>query len=182
MQNSGVAAKGLRPRANQICLLQNTELTMGVRSEVGVGLRPVEDFLEGTCFQEALPDPHVFENPEQVERVVFCTGKIFYDLMNYREEHAIYNTAIIRIEQLYPFHRQMVEAMIAPFTQVKNFVWCQEEPLNMGAWSYIWPRLDRTVHGKVRYAGRDAASSPAAGSKAMHYREQKELLAHAFTV
>ena len=102
--------------------------------------------------------------------------------MAYREEHGNHNTAIIRIEQLYPFHRQMVEAMIAPFCKVQHFVWCQEEPLNMGAWSYIWPRLDRTVHGKVRYAGRDAASSPAAGSKAMHYREQKELLAHAFTV
>jgi 2-oxoglutarate dehydrogenase E1 component len=63
-----------------------------------------------------------------------------------------------------------------------HFVWCQEEPLNMGAWSYIWPRLDRAVGAKVRYAGRDAASSPAAGSKAMHYREQKALLEHAFTI
>ena len=143
---------------------------------------PVEDFLEGTCFQEALPDPHPFENPEQVDRIIFCTGKVYYDLISHREQHGHYNTAIIRIEQLYPFHRQMVEAMIAPFSSVKHFVWCQEEPLNMGAWSYIWPRLDRTVHGKVRYAGRDAASSPAAGSKAMHYREQNQLLAHAFTV
>ena len=143
---------------------------------------PLEDFLDGTCFQEALPDPYRFENPEEVDRIIFCSGKIFYDLMAYREEHGNHNTAIIRIEQLYPFHRQMIEAMIAPFGKVQHFVWCQEEPLNMGAWSYIWPRLDRTVHGKVRYAGRDAASSPAAGSKAMHYREQKELLAHAFTV
>ncbi len=143
---------------------------------------PMEDFLEGSCFQEALPDPHEFDKPEEVDRVIFCTGKIFYELMAHREEHAHYNTAIIRIEQLYPFHRQMVEAMIAPFSKVKHFVWCQEEPLNMGAWSYIWPRLDRTVHGKVRYAGRDAASSPAAGSKAVHYREQKELLTHAFSV
>jgi len=143
---------------------------------------PVEDFLEGTCFQEVLPDPRHFEDPSEVDRVIFCTGKVYYDLVAHREEHGIQDAAIVRIEQLYPFHRQMVEAIIAPYTNASHFVWCQEEPLNMGAWSYIWPRLDRTVRGKVRYAGRDAASSPAAGSKAMHYREQKELLAHAFSV
>jgi 2-oxoglutarate dehydrogenase E1 component len=140
------------------------------------------DFLEGTCFQEVLPDPKEFTNTANVSRVIFCTGKVFYDLMAYRQEKGIENTAIIRIEQLYPFHRLMVEALIAQYGNASHFVWCQEEPLNMGAWSYIWPRLDRAVGTKVRYAGRDAASSPAAGSKAMHYREQKALLERAFTV
>jgi 2-oxoglutarate dehydrogenase E1 component len=141
-----------------------------------------EDFIEGTCFQEVLPDVMDFENPAAVNRVVFCTGKVFYDLTAHRQEKGITDTAIIRIEQLYPFHRQMLEAMLAQYPNASQFVWCQEEPLNMGAWSYIWPRLDRAVGTKVRYAGRDAASSPAAGSKAVHYREQKALLEHAFTV
>lgn len=141
-----------------------------------------EDFLEGSCFQEVLPDPKVFENTSNVSRVIFCTGKVFYDLMEYRQEKGIENAAIIRIEQLYPFHREMVEAIVGQYPNASHFVWCQEEPLNMGAWSYIWPRLDRAVGVKVRYAGRDAASSPAGGSKAMHYREQKELLDHAFSV
>jgi 2-oxoglutarate dehydrogenase E1 component len=141
-----------------------------------------EDFLEGSCFQEVLPDPKVFENPANVSRVIFCTGKVFYDLMDYRRENGIENTAIIRIEQLYPFHREMVEAILSQYTCASHFVWCQEEPLNMGAWSYIWPRLDRAVGVKVRYAGRDAASSPAGGAKAMHYREQKQLLEHAFSI
>jgi 2-oxoglutarate dehydrogenase E1 component len=141
-----------------------------------------EDFLEGGCFQEVLPDPMEFENPAAVNRVIFCTGKMFYDLMAHRKEKGITDTAIIRIEQLYPFHREMVEAIVAQYPNASHFVWCQEEPLNMGAWSYIWPRLDRAVGTKVRYAGRDAASSPAAGAKAVHYREQKALLEHAFAV
>jgi 2-oxoglutarate dehydrogenase E1 component len=74
--------------------------------------------------------------------------------MDYREEKDIENTAIIRIEQLYPFHRELVEAIVSQYPHASHFVWCQEEPLNMGAWSYIWPRLDRAVGVKVRYAGR----------------------------
>jgi len=138
------------------------------------------DFLEGTCFQEVLPDPHAFANPADVSRIVFCTGKVFYDLMAHRQETGIANTAIIRIEQLYPFNDQLVEAIISQYPNAANFVWCQEEPLNMGAWSYIFTRLEKVTGSPVRYAGRRTASSPAAGSKAMHYREQKALLAAAF--
>jgi 2-oxoglutarate dehydrogenase E1 component len=72
--------------------------------------------------------------------------------------------------------------LISQYPNASTFVWCQEEPLNMGAWSYIFPRLEKVVGAKVRYAGRKTASSPAAGSKAMHYREQKALLESAFTV
>jgi 2-oxoglutarate dehydrogenase E1 component len=142
----------------------------------------LEDFLEGSCFQEVLPDPMEFADPAAVDRVIFCTGKVFYDLMAHRKENGIEDTAIIRIEQLYPFHYDMVKAIVSHYPKASHFVWCQEEPLNMGAWSYIHPRLHCASGHRVRYAGRDAASSPAAGSKAAHYREQKELLAKAFTV
>ncbi len=140
------------------------------------------DFLEGTCFQEILPDTKVFAKPATVERVIFCSGKVYYDLMAHRQEKGIEDTAIVRIEQLYPFHREMVEAIISPYSKAAHFIWCQEEPLNMGAWSYIFPRLERAVGSKIRYAGRGTASSPAAGSKAMHYREQKALVAQAFEI
>ncbi|MEO7097844.1 MAG: 2-oxoglutarate dehydrogenase E1 component [Luteolibacter sp.] len=140
------------------------------------------DFLEGTCFQEILPDTKIFTNPADVSRIIFCSGKVYYDLMAHRQEKGIENAAIVRIEQLYPFHREMVEAIISQYTNAEHFVWCQEEPLNMGAWSYIFPRLERAVGSKIRYAGRGTASSPAAGSKAMHYREQKALLVQAFEV
>ena len=140
------------------------------------------DFQEGTCFQEILPDTKVFNNPADVDRVIFCSGKVYYDLMAHRQEKGIENAAIVRIEQLYPFHREMVGAIVSQYANASHFVWCQEEPLNMGAWSYIFPRLERAVGSKIRYAGRGTASSPAAGSKAMHYREQKALLAQAFEV
>jgi 2-oxoglutarate dehydrogenase E1 component len=139
-----------------------------------------EDFMEGTCFQEILPDTKNFINLDKVSRVVFCSGKVYYDLMAYRQEKHIEDVAIIRIEQLYPFHHEMVELIISQYHNAKTFVWCQEEPLNMGAWSYIFPRLERCVGTKIRYAGRGTASSPAEGSKAMHYRAQKALLAQAF--
>jgi len=140
------------------------------------------DFLEGNCFQEVLPDPKEFADPKSVKRVIFCTGKVYYDLAAWREEKGIDNVAILRIEQLYPFHRGMVEALLGQYPNAEKFVWCQEEPANMGAWTYIAPRLEAVLNQKPVYAGRDRASSPAAGSKAMHYREQKALLEEAFTL
>jgi 2-oxoglutarate dehydrogenase E1 component len=141
---------------------------------------PVEDFLDGTCFQEVLPDPSAKVDAAKVTRVVFCTGKVFYDLLKHRDENELFTTAIVRIEQLYPFHHEMVEALVSNFPAAAKFIWCQEEPLNMGAWSYIEPRLQKVVNTRVRYAGRDRASSPAAGSKAVHLREQKMLIETAF--
>ena len=143
-----------------------------------------EEFLEGESFREVLPDAKISESMlNDVERVIFCTGKIYYDLVQYRKEQGINNAAIIRVEQLYPFHRELVKETIQPFEKATKYVWCQEEPLNMGAWSYIWPRLEKCVGSHhVRYAGRNRASSPAAGSKAMHLREQKKLVERAFSV
>jgi 2-oxoglutarate dehydrogenase E1 component len=148
----------------------------------GEAVSRIDDLLEGSCFQEVLPDPKSFDRPSVVNRVIFCTGKVYYDLAAYREENGIQNTVILRIEQLYPFHDEMVGALVAQFPNASKFVWCQEEPLNMGAWSYVFPRLEKTLGQRVRYAGRGRASSPAAGSKAMHYREQKSLIEQAFSV
>lgn len=142
----------------------------------------MEDFLDGTSFQEILADPELPGPPEEIDRVVFCSGKVFYDLIQHRKEHGINNAAIIRVEQLYPFHDEMVRERVAQFTKAKKWIWCQEEPLNMGAWSYIGLRLEQTLGGRVRYAGRGRASSPATGSKAVHLREQKRLVEKAFSV
>ncbi len=142
----------------------------------------VDELLEGSCFQEVLPDPMGFEDLSRVERIILCSGKVYYDLAGYRLEQEIRNTAIIRIEQLYPFHNEMLEALVGQYPAASKFVWCQEEPLNMGAWSYIGPRIEKSLDCRIRYAGRGRASSPAAGSKAMHYREQKALIEKAFSV
>jgi len=142
----------------------------------------VEDFLDDTSFQEVLADNYAFEKPENVSRVVFCSGKVYYDLLAYREENGIKNAAIVRIEQLYPFHLEAVKQVISPYSSAKKFVWCQEEPLNMGAWTYIRSRLKKATGRGIRYAGRDRASSPSTGSKAVHKREQKMLCEAAFSV
>ena len=142
----------------------------------------MEDFLEGTCFQEILPDSKQFETPEKVERIVFCSGKVYYDLNQHRNEQGIENTAILRVEQLYPYHDEMVKALASQFPNASKFVWCQEEPQNMGAWTFIAPRLMNSLSNHIRYAGRPAASSPATGAKAMHKRGQKALVEAAFNV
>jgi 2-oxoglutarate dehydrogenase E1 component len=142
----------------------------------------IEDFVSGTCFQEILPDDKEFANPEKVDRIVFCSGKVYYDLVQHREENGIEDTAILRVEQLYPYHEEMVKALSSQFPNAAKYVWCQEEPKNMGAWSFINPLLMDTFDARIRYAGRKEASSPATGSKAMHKKEQKALLDQAFNV
>ncbi|MEI6654101.1 MAG: 2-oxoglutarate dehydrogenase E1 component [Verrucomicrobiota bacterium] len=140
------------------------------------------DFLDGTCFREILPDPKACAAPAAIERVIFCSGKVFYDLSAHRQQAGIETAAILRIEQLYPFHRCMLESLLGPYPNASHFIWCQEEPANMGSWTYIAPLLTACVGTNVRYAGRPAAASPASGSKAIHSREQHALVAQAFTI
>jgi 2-oxoglutarate dehydrogenase E1 component len=142
----------------------------------------VEDFLDDSRFQEILPDAYEFDHPERVSRVIFCSGKVYYDLLTYREEQQIKDAAIVRVEQLYPLNREGVKMAISPYSNAKKFIWCQEEPLNMGAWSFMQPRLAKLTKARVRYAGRERASSPSTGSKAVHKREQKKLVEKAFSV
>ena len=142
----------------------------------------VEDFLDDSRFQEILPDAYEFDHPERVSRVIFCSGKVYYDLLTYREEQQIKDAAIVRVEQLYPLNREGVKMAMSPYSNAKKFIWCQEEPLNMGAWSFMQPRLAKLTKARVRYAGRERASSPSTGSKAVHKREQKKLVEKAFSV
>ncbi|MEN8694067.1 MAG: 2-oxoglutarate dehydrogenase E1 component [Akkermansiaceae bacterium] len=142
----------------------------------------LEDFLDETSFQEVIPDHHDFKKPERVSRVIFCSGKVFYDLIAYRKENEIKDAAIVRVEQLYPLDCESIKMAISPFSSAKKLIWCQEEPKNMGAWSFIEPRLEKILHSRVRYAGRERASSPSTGSKAVHKREQKMLVKNAFSV
>ncbi|MEM7698320.1 MAG: 2-oxoglutarate dehydrogenase E1 component [Verrucomicrobiota bacterium] len=139
------------------------------------------DFSEGTRFHEILDDETPDRSPpEDISRLVFCSGKVYYDLLDYRRESEIRNAAIIRVEQFYPFNKPLIKEIVARYPSAKKWVWCQEEPLNMGGWSFIGPRLQKMTDHHVRYAGRDTAASPATGSKTVHKMEQKRLIEEAF--
>jgi 2-oxoglutarate dehydrogenase E1 component len=142
-----------------------------------------DEMAEGTFFNELIDDHQLVEDRSRVTRIIFCTGKVYYDLLEFRNVNKLRNAAIIRIEQLYPFHWKLLGEIISLYPRAnKKFVWCQEEPLNMGAWSYVNPRLEMAVRARVRYAGRERSSSPAAGAKAIHVREQRKLVEDAFCV
>src|SRR6476659_3842239 len=104
-----------------------------------------EDFTAGS-FAEILGAPEVAP-PEKIERVILCSGKVYFDLLNYRAAEKIANTTIVRMEQLYPFAEEKLRALLNPFRQAQKFVWCQEESQNMGAWTYIEQRM-RTLLGR----------------------------------
>jgi 2-oxoglutarate dehydrogenase E1 component len=142
----------------------------------------IEDMAEGTSFQEIIDDENRPCVPGDVNRVIFCSGKVYYDLLAHRETEEIKDTVIVRVEQLYPLHSDLLREIASQYEHAHKWVWCQEEPLNMGAWSYIGPRLQAFTPYKVRYAGRDRASSPATGAKRIHKIEQKKLVKDAFTV
>jgi 2-oxoglutarate dehydrogenase E1 component len=119
---------------------------------------------------------------DNVKRIILCSGKVYYDLLKYRSERKIDDAALIRIEQLYPLAEKKLREMLKPFPKNAKFVWCQEEPQNMGAWTFIEPRLRTLFCTEIAYAGREASASPAVGSLARHKREQARLVADAFSM
>ena len=139
-----------------------------------------EEFTQGK-FSEILGSPEV-GSPEKTKRVILCSGKVYYDLLNYRQAEQITNAAIIRIEQLYPLAETKLREALKPFPKTAKLIWCQEESQNMGAWSFMEPRLWALVGRKILYAGRNASASPAVGSLAIHKREQAQLIADAFSL
>ncbi len=142
---------------------------------------PVEALSSGR-FHPVLPEETL--EPESARRVLLCSGKVYYDLAAARRERAgespALPTAILRLEQLYPLPARELEAALSACRHATEFFWVQEEPANMGAWSYIAPKLAELNSGrKWSYVGREAAASPAAGSLRRHQREQKALVTKA---
>jgi 2-oxoglutarate dehydrogenase E1 component len=140
----------------------------------------VEDFTQGRFF-EILPAPD--PGPAaQVDRVILCSGKIYYDLVNHRADEKIDRAAILRLEQLYPLAEEKLRGALERYPEARKIIWCQEESQNMGAWSFIEPRLRSLAGREILYAGRNASASPAVGALAVHKREQACVIAEAFSI
>jgi 2-oxoglutarate dehydrogenase E1 component len=142
----------------------------------------LEELAEGT-FQAAIGEIDKL-NPTRVKRVVFCSGKVYYDLLEQRRNNEQDDVAIVRIEQLYPFPLEEVQAAISQYKYVEDFVWCQEEPQNQGAWYSSQHNFRAAIPAgaDLKYAGRPASASPAVGYMSVHMKQQKALVNYALTL
>ncbi|WP_439862166.1 2-oxoglutarate dehydrogenase E1 component [Pseudomonas sp. MBLB4136] len=150
-----------------------------------LAISTLEDLAEGS-FQTVIPELDTLD-PKKVERMILCSGKVYYDLLEKRRAEERQDIAIVRIEQLYPFPEDDLAEVLAPYKNLKHIVWCQEEPMNQGAWYCSQHHMRRvaTAHKKtlfLEYAGRDASAAPACGYASMHAEQQAKLLQDAFTV
>jgi len=137
---------------------------------------PLEELTQGR-FHEVLDDTDA--DPARVRRVVLCSGKLYYELLEAatqaRSASKGGDVALVRVEQFYPFPEEPLKEVLARYRKAREFVWVQEESQNMGAWTFLEPRL-RALGYPPEYVGRDASASPATGSRQVHLREQKEVV------
>jgi 2-oxoglutarate dehydrogenase E1 component len=145
----------------------------------------LEDLSEGS-FQTVIGDKNIVD-PKKVKSVIMCSGKVYYDLLEYQQTNEILDTAVIRIEQLYPFPADDLKDILMIYPKLEDLVWCQEEPQNQGAWystqhrmRLVLKQIDEKIY--LRYAGRKSSAAPAAGYISVHVEEQNALVSKAFTV
>ncbi len=145
----------------------------------------LEELATGT-FQTVIDEVDQI-NKADVTRLVLCGGKVYYDLLEKRRAEELNNTAVVRIEQLYPYPEQRIAEVLASYPNVKEIVWAQEEPKNQGAWLFIAPRLYDDVmkaakQVRISYAGRPASAAPACGSPYLHAKQQAQLVNDALAI
>jgi 2-oxoglutarate dehydrogenase E1 component len=140
----------------------------------------LEDLAQGR-WHPVLDDPWAADHAAEITRVVLCSGKIYYDLLAEAEKLKERRPAIVRLEQLYSFPWPEVRAMLARYPRLDELVWVQEEPRNMGAWSYLNSKLHELAPAgvSVSYAGRPERASPAEGYPAAHAAEQSRIIREA---
>jgi len=139
--------------------------------------------LENGGFKPVIDDAEIGD-PAAVKKVVLCSGKLYYDLMDARKKAQESRVAIVRLEQFYPFPLTSIREILGRYKNVRELVWAQEEPQNMGGWTFMQERLENLLPAceRPRYVGRSASASPATGSYSIHQKEQAELIADALSV
>jgi 2-oxoglutarate dehydrogenase E1 component len=140
-----------------------------------------------SSFHRLLAEPKLPSDKSEAKQVVLCSGKVYYDLLEEREKRGQTDVHLLRMEQLYPFPSDALAQELEGY-QHCHLVWCQEEPRNMGAWSFVGEFVEEVAtelgfeRPHPRYAGRRVAASPATGQHSRHVREQSELVDQALTV
>lgn len=151
-----------------------------------LAISPVSDFVTGSSFQRVIPETQALKADAEIRRVVLCTGKIYYDLLQARIDRKIDDVAIVRVEQLYPWPKDSVEAQISRYPNAE-VIWVQEESANGGYWAFVNTRIDFILaelgqkSSRVRYVGRAASASPATGNHHHHVDEQNKITEQALT-
>ncbi|MEZ4983904.1 MAG: 2-oxoglutarate dehydrogenase E1 component [Saprospiraceae bacterium] len=144
----------------------------------------VEDFYPGTRFQELLDDPTVGSRSSgKIKRLLLCSGKIYFDLQAYKQEHKREDVAIVRLEQLYPLPTDQLNEVFKRYSKATDILWVQEEPANMGAWQYFHSMRynpDVNIPENLGYIARKASASPATGFKKVHDKEQETIVKRSF--
>jgi 2-oxoglutarate dehydrogenase E1 component len=146
-----------------------------------LAVSPLAEMGEGTCFKTVLCEVDELVAPEQVRQVVICSGKVYYDLLAGRRDAGVNDVALIRLEQIYPFPEMTLPKVLAPYRNAE-VVWCQEEPANMGAWTFVDRRIEAVLTKlggaakRPSYIGREDAASPATGLAKVHAQQQATLV------
>ncbi len=147
----------------------------------------LEELGPGTGFRTVMPCTEMLSDPSETKQVVLCSGKVYYDLLEEREKRGAANVHISRLEQLYPFPADELAAELESYSECQ-LVWCQEEPRNMGAWSFVAEHIAGVAaragfaQPEPRYAGRPAAAATATGIYERHLKEQAKLIDDALRV
>ncbi len=143
----------------------------------------LRELAEG-AWQPVIDDAQARQQPDQVRRLILCSGKVYVDLVSSEQRNASPSIAIVRVEQLYRFPSDNLQPILDSYPNLQEVVWLQEEPENMGAWTFMQPQLTALLagHWPLRYIGRPANSSPAEGSAAWHAANQKTIVESAFKV
>jgi 2-oxoglutarate dehydrogenase E1 component len=133
-------------------------------------------------FRPVIDDPMDGLVPDRVRRLIFCSGKVYYDLAAAREGNG--QVALVRVEELYPWPHEAIAAILDRYTAVEEVIWCQEDPKNMGAWFFAEPRLRAAVGNTIpiRYVGRPERASPAEGYVSTHEEQQGKIVQEALAV
>ncbi len=138
----------------------------------------IADMDAGTSFHRCLDDLAPCD-PAKIRRLVLCTGKVYYDLLDAREKTDRSDVYLLRVEQLYPFPSDVISEYVAKFAALEDVVWAQEEPKNAGAWTFVAPLIETAIGKRPIYAGRAAAAATATGLLKRHNAEQAKLVAEA---